>query len=301
LGANLWTERRSAGSAADHAGRSGDEELHRLRDARVRRLLDVPRREELHGEVANLAPIFIAPEPFLQPISELVAEGCLDVSPLEAARGADHALGEGVDAPSQLGQGAIDQLAFHLPSLGLLLSVLPLKSGSFDQALDERLYGVHGRRRAEVAKRAFHIGAQAESDLGWRVGRKRSLSLSHDLSEPGKTCLGVWVGGPRIRRRPGSSWMNAVRFRPELEEGGPAESSLTARRSGALDLAAPFEIPQRGGTHAEETRGRADQVDAVGINRHVVRHASARLALLAKRHRGSRRTSQSIALAPRPR
>jgi hypothetical protein len=103
LGSNLRTERRSAGCATDHAGRSSDEELHRLRDARVGRLLDVPRREELHREVANLAPIFIAPEPFLKPISELVAEGRLDVSPLEAAHGADHALGEGVDAPSQLG------------------------------------------------------------------------------------------------------------------------------------------------------------------------------------------------------
>lgn len=195
MGSNLWTERRSAGCATDHARRSGDEELHRLRDARVGRLLDVPRREELDGEVANLAPIFIAPEPFLKPISELVAEGCLDVSPLEAARDADHALGEGVDASPQLGQGAIDQLPFHLPSLGFLLSVLPLKSGSLDQALDERLHGVHGGRRAEVAERAFHIGAQAESDLRWRVGRKRSLSLSHDLSEPDLTSLGVWVGG----------------------------------------------------------------------------------------------------------
>jgi hypothetical protein len=194
-GSNLWTERRSARCATGHAGHSGDEELHCLRDARVGSLLDVPRREELHGELTNLAPIFIAPEPLLKPISELVAKHRLNVSPLEAARGADHALGEGVDAPSQLGQGAIDQFPFHLPSLGFLLSVLPLKSGSLDQALDERLHGVHGGRRAEVAKRAFHIGSQAESDLRWRVGRKRSLSLSHDLSEPGLTCFGVWVGG----------------------------------------------------------------------------------------------------------
>jgi len=164
-GANLWTERGRARCATDHTGRSGDEKLYRLRDARVGRLLDIPRREELHGQVTDLAPIFIAPEPLLQPISELVAEGRLDVSPLEAARGADHALGEGVDAPSQLGQGAIDQLIFHLPSLGFLLSLLPVKPSSLDQARDERLHRVHGGRRAEMAQRAFHIGAQAESDL----------------------------------------------------------------------------------------------------------------------------------------
>jgi hypothetical protein len=210
LGSNLWTERGRAHCATDHTGRSGDEELHRLRDARVGSLLDIPRSEELHGEVADLAPIFIAPEPFLKPISELVAKCRLNVSPLEAARGADHALGEGVDSPSQLGQGAIDQFTFHLQSLGFLPSVLPLKPGSLDQALDEQLHGVHGGRRAEVAQRAFHIRAQAKSDPRGRVGRKPLLSPRHDLSEPGLTCLGIRVGGRRIRCRSGASWMAAI-------------------------------------------------------------------------------------------
>ena len=187
-GSNLWTERRRARCATGHAGRSDDEELHCLRDARVGSLLDIPRREELHGEVTNLAPIFIAPEPLLKPISELVAKYRLNVSPLEAARGADHALGEGVDVPSQLGQGAIDQLIFHLPSLGFLLSRLPLKPSSLDQALDERLHGVHGGRRAEMIVPRPSTTGDRRAEIS---GRAKSDSLLRDQEA---VCLQVVAG-----------------------------------------------------------------------------------------------------------
>src|SRR5712692_7573803 len=104
--------------------------------------------------------------------------------PLEAAGGSNDPSGETFYAPPQMCLRMLEQLAFGLVSLGILLSVLRLEPRSVDQAREERLHVTHGRRRAHVAARAVHIRSESESDLGGRVGGKLPLGASDQRSEP---------------------------------------------------------------------------------------------------------------------
>jgi hypothetical protein len=144
-GSNRWTERRRGRSAADKPRRARGEDLHRGRDARGGRLADGPGSDEVLGESADVVPIFVPSEPFQKLVSELVAECRLDVSPLEAAPGADHAVGQRVDPPPEMREPELKQLALPVPSLAFLLSGLDLTLGSLDHACDERLHVAQGR------------------------------------------------------------------------------------------------------------------------------------------------------------
>jgi hypothetical protein len=190
-GPDPWVERGRSRYAANYPGRTHGEELERVRYARVRSLLHIPGGNELIGEFADLIPTFIAAETFPERIPELISECGPDVSPLEAVRDADHALGEQVDAPPQMRESEIDQLAFHLMPLGFFLSCLRLNRCSLDQVFDEGLHVTHGRCRAPVAERALQIGAKPEADLCRRIGGKLSLGPSDHLAEPGLSSLGI--------------------------------------------------------------------------------------------------------------
>jgi hypothetical protein len=88
-----------------------------------------PGSEKVLGEFADLGPLLVTSELLLKPISELITEGGLDVPPCEAAPGADHARGQRIDSPPQMCEAELNQLAFHFPALGVLLSSLHLTLG----------------------------------------------------------------------------------------------------------------------------------------------------------------------------
>jgi hypothetical protein len=102
--------------AADEPRRARGEELHRGRDARGGRLGHKPGCEKVLGEFADLGPLLVTSELFLKPVSELITEGGLDVSPCKAASGADHARGQHVDSPPKMCEAGLNQLAFHFPA-----------------------------------------------------------------------------------------------------------------------------------------------------------------------------------------
>jgi len=194
-GLNLGTERSCGRGAADEPRRAHGEELHRGRDARGGRLRHKPSREKVLGEFADLGPLLITAELFLKPVSELITEGGLDVSPCEAASGTDHARGQCIDSPPQMCEAELYQFAFHFPSLGVLLSSLHLTLGMLDRTGDEGLHVTQGRRRAIRAEPAFQICRQPESDRGRCVRGKRSLGAYDQLSEPRSSGRGVNGGG----------------------------------------------------------------------------------------------------------
>src|SRR5262249_45013630 len=148
--------------------------------------------------------------------------------PLEAVRDADHALGEQVDAPPQMREGEIDQLAFHLMPLGFLMSCLCLNHCSLDQAFDEGLHVTHGRCRAPVAEGALQIGAKPEAALCRRIGGNFSLGPSDQLAEPGLSSFGilgadrdVWCRWCRLL------WRSVLRPLEESEKFRSSEPPLT--------------------------------------------------------------------------
>jgi len=103
-----------------------------------------PGSEKVLGKFADLGPLLVTSELFLKPVSELITEGGLDVSPCEAASGADHARGQHVDSPPQMCEAELNQLAFHFPPLGVLLSSLHLTLGVLDRTGDEGFHVVQG-------------------------------------------------------------------------------------------------------------------------------------------------------------
>ncbi len=180
---NLGTERCCGRGAADEPRRAHCEELHRGRDARGGRLRHKPGSEKVLGEFADLGPFLVTSELLLKPLSELITEGGLDVSPWEAAPGADHARGQRVDSSPQMCDAELNQLAFHFPSLGVLLSSSHLPPGVLDRTCEEGLHVAQGRRRAIRAEPAFQICRQPESDRCGRVSGKLSLGAYDQLSE----------------------------------------------------------------------------------------------------------------------
>lgn len=100
---------------------------------------DGPGRDEVLGESADVVPIFVPSEPLLKLVPELIAQACLDVSPVEAAPGTDHASGQAVELAPEISEAEIKQLPLFLSSLALLLSGPHLMLGSLDHAADKGL------------------------------------------------------------------------------------------------------------------------------------------------------------------
>lgn len=136
-GSNRWTERRRGRGAANEPRRARGEELHCGRDARGRRVRDEPGSDEVLDESADLVPTFVPSKLFLKLGSELIAECRLDVSPLEAALGADRAHGQCVEPPPEMCEAEFEQLALPLPSPAFLLSGLHLMRSSLDHACNQ--------------------------------------------------------------------------------------------------------------------------------------------------------------------
>jgi len=195
LGSDPGIDRGDGRCATDDPGRARGEDLHDIGDAPTGSLPHIPGRDELIAEVADLVPGFIAGEAFLQQVAQLISERGSNIHPLKAAGRADDTPRESLDAPVQVCLRIVEQLVFGLTSLRFLLSFPHLASRFVDQALDERPHLSHGRRRAQVAERAFQIGGQPKSDLRRRVGGKLPLGPSDQGSEPGLAGLGVFGGG----------------------------------------------------------------------------------------------------------
>ena len=159
LGPDPGIERGGGGSTTDEPSHARGEDLHRLRDAQARRLPHVPGGNELIDEVADLVPVFVAFEAFLQPVAKLISERRSNVPPLEAAGRSNDAPGETVYAPPQVCLRVVKQLGFDVTPLGFLLSLLCLEPRSIDQALDEQVHVTYRRRRTQVTERAFQIGS----------------------------------------------------------------------------------------------------------------------------------------------
>jgi hypothetical protein len=106
---------------------------------------DDPGRDEVLGESADLVPIFVPSELLVKLVPELIAQGRLDVSPVEAAPGTDHASGQPVELAPEISEAEIKQLPLFLSSLALLLSGPHLMLGSLDHAGNEGLEVAQGR------------------------------------------------------------------------------------------------------------------------------------------------------------
>ena len=96
-----------------------------------------PARTMVLDESADLVPTFVPSKLFLKLGSELIAECRLDVSPLEAALGADRAHGQCVEPPPEMCEAEFEQLALPLPSPAFLLSGLHLMRSSLDHACNQ--------------------------------------------------------------------------------------------------------------------------------------------------------------------
>ena len=102
---------------------------------------------------------FVAFEAFLQPIAKLIPEHRSNMPPLEASRCSNDAPGETFYAARQVCLRIVEQFAFDLTSLGLLLRLLRLTPRLIDLALDDGLYLTQGSSSAHVAECAFQIGS----------------------------------------------------------------------------------------------------------------------------------------------
>jgi hypothetical protein len=114
-----------------------------------------------------------------------------------------------------LGESVLAKVVFHLAAFGFLASLFPLESCSLDHAVDELRHVTRGRRRAEGAKRSFHLGGQAESDFRWCVGGKLPLCSGNYVSKPGLAHLGIVVAGLASPDDglglPGGEWFDSSR------------------------------------------------------------------------------------------
>ena len=106
---------------------------------------DDPGRDEVLGESADVVPLFVPLKLLLKLVPELITQGRLNVSPLEAAPGTDHAVGQPVEPALEMSEAEIKQFTLFLSSLAFLLSGLHLMRGSLDYAGDEGLHVAQGR------------------------------------------------------------------------------------------------------------------------------------------------------------